>query len=140
MDPAESTVEAGAVKSAGGTGSAREFEVCPVDQLPPGGHVIRQAGNRQLGVFNVGGEYYALPNICPHQTGPACQGKYLVGAVRAGEDTDWIPEWIFDGQVMVCPWHGLEYHVPTGKCLAFPNISLRRYHVFVRDDMIMVRL
>ena len=32
-------------------------------------------------------------------------------------------------EVIACPWHGLEYHVPTGRCLAYPEITLRRYPV-----------
>jgi nitrite reductase (NADH) small subunit len=45
-----------------------------------------------------------------------------------------------DGEVLVCPWHGLEYHIPTGQCLAFPNIKLRRYDVSVEDGQVVIRL
>jgi nitrite reductase (NADH) small subunit len=47
---------------------------------------------------------------------------------------------VHDGEVVVCPWHGLEYHVPTGRCLAYPNINLRRYEVFVEDGKVKVLL
>lgn len=120
--------------------AAREFEICPIDSLPPGKHMIATVGNRQIGIFNIKGSYFALPNICPHQTGPACEGKKTTGSLRAGKETSWSPEWIFDGEVMVCPWHGLEYHIPTGSCLAYPNIRLRRYHIFTRNEKIMIRL
>jgi nitrite reductase (NADH) small subunit len=30
--------------------------------------------------------------------------------------------------------------VPTGRCLAFPNINLRRYEVVVEDGKIKVRV
>ena len=43
-----------------------------------------------------------------------------------------------EGEVIACPWHGLEYHVPTGRCLAFPEITLRRYAVEVRGDEVVV--
>ena len=35
--------------------------------------------------------------------------------------------------MIACPWHGLEYHVPTGRCLAYPAHPLRRYAVDVDD-------
>jgi len=142
MDSAESSSVVGASRSADGQGPAvpREFEICSAAELPPGAHMIATVGQRQLGIFNIRGELFALPNICPHQTGPACAGKRLVGSLRADRDTNWTPEWILDGEVMVCPWHGLEYHVPTGTCLAFPSISLRRYRVILRDGTIVVQL
>jgi nitrite reductase/ring-hydroxylating ferredoxin subunit len=41
-------------------------------------------------------------------------------------------------EIVACPWHGLEYHVPTGRCLAFPEISLRTYPVWVDGDEVVV--
>ncbi len=43
-----------------------------------------------------------------------------------------------DDEVITCPWHGLEYHVPTGRCLAYPEITLRRYPVAVCDGEVVV--
>ena len=34
----------------------------------------------------------------------------------------------------------MEYHVPTGRCLADPAITLRRYAVDVRGDDVVVTL
>ncbi len=41
---------------------------------------------------------------------------------------------IWDGEVVTCPWHSLEFHVPTGRCVAFADIRLRTYEVRVTDD------
>ena len=49
----------------------------------------------------------------------------------AGPQTGFQPRWEMEGEVIACPWHGLEYHVPTGRCLAFPHIHVRRYEVTV---------
>jgi uncharacterized protein len=38
------------------------------------------------------------------------------------------------------PCAGLEYHVPTGRCLAYPNITLRSYEVLLDGDKVKVRL
>lgn len=114
------------------------YVVGAVADFPPGSHRVVDVGNRQVGVFNIDGRFFALPNICPHQTGPVCEGKRLSGTFRADAETGWRREWIHDGEVIVCPWHGLEYHVPTGQCLAFPHIRLRRYEVMVEDDEVVV--
>ena len=45
------------------------------DALRDGDRRIVDVGGRSIGVFNVGGRYYALRNACPHQGGPLCAGQ-----------------------------------------------------------------
>jgi nitrite reductase/ring-hydroxylating ferredoxin subunit len=40
--------------------------------------------------------------------------------------------------VVTCPWHGLEFHVPTGQCVALPDIRLKTFAVRVADGEIRV--
>jgi nitrite reductase (NADH) small subunit len=111
-----------------------------LDDFPPGSHRVVTLGRREIGVFNIRGELYALPNVCPHQTGPLCEGKRLVGALEAHpmESGGWLLESVGDGEVIQCPWHQLEFHVPTGRCLAFPRISVRTYEVAVVGDDVLI--
>lgn len=115
-------------------------EVGDLSEFPVGSHKVVKVGGREIGIVNINGEFYGLPNVCPHQTGPLCEGKILTGTLIANKDTDWKPEWIHDEEIVICPWHGLEYHVPTGQCMAFPNIRVRRYEVFVEDNKVKVRV
>ena len=115
-----------------------EVVVGAVADFPPGTHKVVEAAGRQIGVFNVGGRLYGLPNLCPHQTGPLCEGRIATGTLVADRDSDWKPRWVMDDEVITCPWHGLEYHVPTGRCLAYPEITLRRYPVTVRGEEVVV--
>ncbi len=115
-------------------------EVGTLSDFPEGSHKLVKVGGRQIGIFNIKGEFYGLPNVCPHQTGPLCEAKMLTGTLTASEETGWKVEWIHDGEIVVCPWHGLEYHVPTGQSMAYPNIRLRRYEVVVEDDKVKVQL
>ena len=108
--------------------------------FPEGSHRVVRVGRRQIGLFNIGGELYGLPNVCPHQTGPLCEGKPPLGTLVSRAENDWRFEWVHDGEVVVCPWHGLEYHVPTGRCLAYPNINLRRYEVVVEAGKVKMLL
>ena len=115
-----------------------EVVVGRVADFPAGTHKVVEAAGRQIGIFNIAGQLYGLPNLCPHQTGPLCEGRIATGTLAADRDSDWKPRWVMDDEVITCPWHGLEYHVPTGRCLAYPEITLRRYPVAVRDGEVVV--
>ena len=117
-----------------------EHVIGDLSDFPLGTHRVVKVGRREIGVFNIGGKLFGLPNVCPHQTGPLCEGKPPLGTLVARSENDWKFEWVNEGEVVVCPWHGLEYHVPTGRCLAYPNITLRSYEVFVEDGEVKVRL
>ena len=117
-----------------------EHVVGDVSDFPAGTHRVVRVGRREIGIFNVAGRLYGLPNICPHQTGPLCEGKPALGTLIANAEGNWKFEWVSEGEIVACPWHGLEYHVPSGRCLAFPEISLRRYEVLVEDGKVKVRL
>jgi len=115
-----------------------EVVVGRLDEFPAGTHRVVVAAGREIGVFNIGGRFYGLPNLCPHQTGPLCEGRRVTGTLAADASNGWRPRWVMRDEVIACPWHGLEYHVPTGQCLAYPEITLRRYAVDVRDGDVVV--
>jgi nitrite reductase/ring-hydroxylating ferredoxin subunit len=120
--------------------TAREqaHRVGTVEEFPPGTHKVVEVAGRQLGVFNIEGSFYALPNVCSHSTGPLCEAKRLTGTMIAGPETGFKPEWRHEGEILACPWHGLEYHVPTGQCLNYKHIRLRRYAVEISGGEVFV--
>jgi len=69
--------------------------VASVDEIPPGRAKTVVIGTREIALFNVSGNLYALENTCPHQGGPLAEGG-------------------FEGDVVSCPWHGWCFHVTTG--------------------------
>ena len=105
-----------------------EHTVCAAVTIPPGEHRVYEVAGRQIGIFNLDGSFYALPNACFHQNGPLCRGM-LSGTMRADAESGFKSEWRLDGEVIVCPWHSLEFHVPTGRCIAYPDIRLRTFDV-----------
>lgn len=111
--------------------------VCAVEDLPPGARKVLRVGALDVGVFNVAGVYYALPNICTHQFGPLCQGA-LSGTVVARREDDFQRRWVQDGRILVCPWHGLEFDLTTGQCLAYPRVKLRSYVVRVVEGQVVL--
>ena len=54
-----------------------KWVVATVDEIPPGARKVVDVGGRSIGVFNVGGEFFAVLNRCPHQGGPLCLGNTL---------------------------------------------------------------
>lgn len=113
--------------------------VARVDDFPPGARRIVRRGRLEVGVFNIGGCYYALPNVCAHQFGPLCEGK-IAGTLVARAETRWRPAWVQEGEILVCPWHALEFDITTGRCLAYPGVKLRQFPVRVAGDHVVVAL
>ena len=118
----------------------KRYRVGGLGDFADNSHRVVDIDGRQVGVFHIKGKFYALPNICPHMTGPVCEAKILTGSLRSDESKDWKPEWVHDGEVIVCPWHGLEYHVPTGQSLAYEHIRIRRYKVTTEGDDVVVEI
>ena len=73
--------------------AGREHVVGDVSDFPVGSHRVVMVGRREIGIFNVAGRLYGLPNICPHQTGPLCEGRETTGTLIAREENDWRLEW-----------------------------------------------
>ena len=105
-----------------------EYVAGGVDDFPPGTHRVVRLGRVEVGVFNVAGRFYALPNICPHQFGPLCAGT-VSGTTACSAETDWQTAWVRDGEIVTCPWHGLELDITTGKSLSSPRLRVRTYPV-----------
>ena len=91
-----------------------------------------RVGGRQIGVFNIGGEYFALANTCFHQNGPLCRGT-VGGTLVADAASGWRSEWRLDGEVIVCPWHSLEFEIKTGSVPGLPDAPRSDLRAWVDD-------
>jgi len=49
--------------------------VAAVADIPPGTRKLAQVNGRAIVVFNLGGEFFALNNRCPHRGGSLFHGK-----------------------------------------------------------------
>jgi nitrite reductase/ring-hydroxylating ferredoxin subunit len=87
---------------------ATEHYVADASEIPEGARRIVTIGGREIGVFNIKGHYYALPNVCFHQGGPLCEGP-VTGTLIANVNTQWKPQWVQEGEILHCPWHSMEY-------------------------------
>ena len=116
-----------------------EHIVGTVDDFPLGSHRVVQVGRIEVGVFNIDGALHALPNVCPHQFGPLCEGG-VSGTSACSAATDWKFTWGRDGEIVTCPWHGIEFDIATGRSLASPRLRVRTYPVGVEDGQVKVRI
>jgi nitrite reductase/ring-hydroxylating ferredoxin subunit len=111
--------------------------VCDAAELEPGGRRIVVVRGRSIGVFNVGGRFYALDNRCPHKGGPLCEGR-LGGTTLPTREREF--SYGLHGRILRCAWHGWEYDVTTGVALADPARRARTYPVSVEDGRVVVRV
>ncbi len=104
------------------------FVVGTVAELPPNSRRIVRVNGREIGVFNVKGKYYALRNLCPHQSAPLCLGE-LTGLTVSDEPGE--IEWTRDGEILRCPWHGWEFDILNGRTVFESKARVKTYDVRV---------
>jgi nitrite reductase/ring-hydroxylating ferredoxin subunit len=106
--------------------------VCRVSELPPGSRRIVEVQGRSIGVFNVEGRFYALRNVCPHQGAPLCLGA-VTGTAEPGPPGEY--RWGRDGEILICPWHGWEFEIATGRSVFNPHrMRVATYPVTVAGE------
>jgi nitrite reductase/ring-hydroxylating ferredoxin subunit len=113
-----------------------------VDELTEDDRRILNAEGREIVVFRHRDHFYALSNTCPHQGGPVGEGL-LLGKVEAvlADDGRYLSDRFSDEHIhLVCPWHGWEYDIGTGRCAALPGVRLKRYETEIREGRVYVHL
>ena len=110
-----------------------------VDDFPTGEFVILDVAGRDLGIIRLpGGEFRAVRNRCPHKAAPICRG--IVGGTWP-PGTPGVLSYGHEGQVLVCPWHGFEYDLQTGREMFGTGATqLRMYPVTVLDGQVHVTI
>lgn len=97
--------------------------VCRSDELAPGQWRVVDVDGVFIVVVNVGGEYFAIEDVCTHDGGDLATGGVV-------------------GDVITCPRHGARFCVRTGAALSPPAyeptakfpVRLEGAAVQVRDD------
>ncbi len=77
---------------------AEFVKVCAASDVQPGTKKCFKVDKLQVLVANVGGNYYAINNICPHMGGDLSAGK-------------------LEGTVVTCPRHGSQFDVTDGRLI-----------------------
>ncbi|MGE5250692.1 MAG: Rieske (2Fe-2S) protein [Bacteroidota bacterium] len=100
--------------------SVEFVEILPASELPNGERIFVEIGDREIAIFNIAGQFFAIGDVCTHDDGPVGEGD-------------------LKGYTIVCPRHGAEFDVRTGKVLQMPAVvDIPAYPVQVRDGNIWI--
>lgn len=105
-------------------GSEREIwlDVCPLDDLAPNETKVVYLEGKQVGIFNINGELFAINNRCTHARGPLTEGE-----INATDCS------------VVCPWHYGKFDIRTGQAIdGLVNKPVETYQIEVCDGVIWV--
>jgi 3-phenylpropionate/trans-cinnamate dioxygenase ferredoxin component len=101
-----------------------KIDVAPLDEFPPGSEKIVTVGWTSVGVYNCGGNLYAIEDRCSHDDGPLCEG-----------------DWDEEECRVVCPRHGSQFDLATGRPLTLPAIEpVDTFPIVVEDGIVRVEL
>jgi len=93
-----------------------------VEDLPDGrGATVELTGGKELALYNVGGQFYAVENFCPHKGAPLADGNLC-------------------GHAVECDWHGWSFDIRTGACLNRESEPVETYEVIVEDGWIKIKI
>ncbi|OLO13205.1 naphthalene 1,2-dioxygenase [Chromohalobacter japonicus] len=96
--------------------------VCKRDQVQEDFPFSAKVDDKEVGVYLLDGEYFALEDVCPHAYALLSQG------------------FVEDGMVE-CPLHEAAFDIRTGKCLREPGKrDLDVYPVRIVDDHVQLNM
>ncbi len=95
--------------------------VGPLAELPDGEGFLFRSGAYQIALFRAGAGVRALENECPHAGASLCSG-------------------FTDGKIVVCPWHGWEFDIESGKGISVAGIDVETFRVVIEDGIVKVEL
>ncbi len=96
--------------------------VCKVADISDPGRQVVELDEQLVVVLHVGGEFFALDDVCTHDDGPLGEGT-------------------LDDHTIACPRHGAKFDIRTGAALTMPATRATRTHeVKVVGDDVLVKL
>ena len=102
----------------------RWCKVADASEIPDGSFKCVRCEGLDIDVFNLGGELYAMGDVCTHAETSLCLGDFY-------ED---IRGWVIE-----CPLHGSQFDVTTGEAVSLPATgNAGKYEVKVEDGTIFV--
>jgi 3-phenylpropionate/trans-cinnamate dioxygenase ferredoxin subunit len=97
------------------------ISVAKVGEIAPGGYRVVDADGTHIAVFNIGGEHYAIEDVCTHDGGELAGG-------------------IVDGDQIECVRHGARFCIRTGEVMAPPAYEpVAKFPVRIENGEIQVR-
>ncbi|MFZ0850442.1 MAG: Rieske (2Fe-2S) protein [Hyphomicrobiaceae bacterium] len=120
----------------------REIAIGKVATFPNPGRKVIEVDGVAVGVFCRNGTFTAFENVCPHMGGPVCQGKLIARVQELVADDKTSLGFSFSPEQtnVVCPWHGYEFDISSGRHQGDPRLRLRPVKITVVDDDVVISL
>ena len=101
--------------------------VATTSEIPAGGNKVVTVRGREIVVFHVNGEFFALLNRCPHEGAPLAKAA-CVALLQSDEPGKYKRSRV--GELLRCAWHGWEFDMRTGQSYCDPkHTRVRSYPV-----------
>jgi len=73
-----------------------------------------------VALFNIGGEFFAIADVCTHDDGPLGDGE-------------------IENHQIICPRHGARFDIRTGEVLTLPAVKgVSSYPIKVEENMLYI--
>ncbi len=99
----------------------RFVKVAQKGDLADGFSKVVNVDGRNIALFRIKDEYFALANVCLHRGGPLGEGS-------------------LSGSTVTCPWHGWKFDVRTGSFTVIPTLKVTTYKVKEQNGTVMVEI
>ena len=95
-------------------------KVAEKKDLPAGSAIAVEVNGKQIALFNVNNQYYAIEDTCTHAGGSLSEGDV-------------------EGTIVTCPWHGATFDITNGKVLSEPAPEgVKSYKVHIEGEEIKI--
>ncbi|MEO3388464.1 Rieske (2Fe-2S) protein [Mesorhizobium sp. CAU 1741] len=93
------------------------YVIARADEVAPGTAKHVSVAGREIALFNVKGDFFAIANRCPHEGADLCKGQ-IIGLAESDGPGHYRMTRI--GEMVRCPWHGWEFDIRTGRSYCDP--------------------
>ncbi len=98
----------------------KKITVGRAEAVPPGrSATVQLKSGGEVALFNVGGNFYAIENFCPHKGAPLADSRLY-------------------GNIVECDLHGWRFDVRNGACFTKKTCSVESYEVAIENGMIVI--
>ena len=103
--------------------------VARTTDIPPGGNKVVAIDGRDIVVFHVNGEFFALLNRCPHEGAPLDKAACVA---RLTSPEPGVYQRSRVGELLRCAWHGWDFDMRNGQSWFDPKrVRVRAFPVAV---------
>lgn len=97
---------------------SKYIQVAQKSEIANGSAKRVEIEGKSIAVFNLGNEFFAIDDTCPHAGGPLSEG-------------------VVEGDEVECPWHGARFKIRSGAVTAPPSDEgVSKYNVRVTGEVI----